>query len=219
MAGSTATLALPFPDGADDADVPTHVQNLAERVETLMLRSGEIATHAPAAPDAGKLVICQADGHLAYKTISGDLNISQSGVATIPPGALAGVELQDNSIGTRALDANAVAQENMQDDSVGAAEIIDGDISRIHVDTDFMKTIRSDAANFAGDFRFLLNWPTPWPDANYTAVAIARVMSGSSTPIAPCSISEYDAAHIGVWVNAGGGGARTFEVNVVGFHD
>jgi hypothetical protein len=123
MPDSTSELALPYPLGADDADVPTYIQGLAERVELILLRGGEIATYDPAAGDAGKLIVVDATGAPAYRAMTGDVHIDDDGVTTVQDGSLDGDELQDNSVGGRALDDNAVAQANLQDDSAGAAEV------------------------------------------------------------------------------------------------
>lgn len=100
----TATLDIPFPGGTDDADIPSDMQAMAERVETLMLRSGEIATHTPAPGDEAKLVICQADGALAYRVMQGDASIDADGNVLIADDSLDGSELQDDAVGQRAID-------------------------------------------------------------------------------------------------------------------
>jgi hypothetical protein len=52
MAGSTATLALPYPVAADSADVPRDIKALADKLEASVLVPGiKLVTVLPGSPE------------------------------------------------------------------------------------------------------------------------------------------------------------------------
>jgi len=63
-----------------------------------------------------------------WVSMSGDVEIDETGLTTIQPDAVGNLEMEDNAIGNDEMLDNAIGLAEMQDDAVGSAEIINDEI-------------------------------------------------------------------------------------------
>ncbi len=126
MPAETAAHKLPYPVGSDSPpDVPAHMQALASAVDTKLGAidaSSQIAVPGGAG-DAGKLLVVQNTGALAYKAMGGDATIDKDGNLQLGAGVVGATELASSAVETGKIKDSAVTAAKLASNSVETGKI------------------------------------------------------------------------------------------------
>jgi hypothetical protein len=109
VAKATASHAIPYPEKTDDANVPSDMQAMAEKVDS-ELDAIDLSQLAVPGSSDGKLVIVK-DGAAAYKAMSGDGTIDEDGNFQLGSKVVGTGELGDKAVTTAKVDDGAVTSQ------------------------------------------------------------------------------------------------------------
>lgn len=176
MADTTSSHDLPYPEGADDAVPHSDIKNLAEKLDTEL---DDIAPSQITGAAAGQLLIANASGVVTATAVTGDITISNAGVAEIGAKKVTNPELGDKAVNTRTLDDGAVTRPKV------ASWIQTGSVS---------------VSGTSGTAT--ITWPTAFSGSGYAAT-IAAVGNGIVTINPRLGIHSQSAGSITVsWAEA-----------------
>lgn len=175
---TTASHAIPYPQGTDDATVPAHMQALAEKVDT------ELDAIAPAqivGVTAGKLLIANGDGVVTGVAMSGDGTITPAGDFQLGTGVVEATELGPKAVTTAKLDDLAVAEGKLANDSVTASKIKNGEVKNAELGNKAVTKDKIAPSSLQGKIITVsgtsgtatCTWDTPMASASYVCVATA----------------------------------------------
>lgn len=117
---------LRYPQGEDPAKHALYYENLAKDTEREL---DAIAPGQIVGGSAGQLLVVQNTGGAAFKALSGDVTISEAGVATIGTGKVTADKLGGSSVETGKVKDGAVTAGKLASSAVEEAKIKDGAVT------------------------------------------------------------------------------------------
>lgn len=123
---TTTNHGLPYPEGSDPAVVPADMQDLAEAVDTELddIDLGQIT-----GAGNGQLLIANSSGVITGRTVSGDITLSDAGVAQIGASKVVESKINNGAVTVNKIGTGAVNASKLGASAVETAKIKDAAVT------------------------------------------------------------------------------------------